>query len=96
MDYIIREAVGIELYPKNMNREAGFSPSKSCKPLICSLKDCRKALSHDSKAGFSVGPNRSVHTSLFRYSFRAVRNAYKRDEIKPSDRGQFSLMGPIG
>jgi hypothetical protein len=31
---IIRETIKIELHPKNMNRENGFSLSRSWKPLI--------------------------------------------------------------
>jgi hypothetical protein len=38
MDHIVREAIQIELYRNNMNREVGFYLSKSWKPLICFLK----------------------------------------------------------
>jgi hypothetical protein len=34
----LREAIEIELHPYNINREGGFCPSKSWKPLIGSLK----------------------------------------------------------
>jgi hypothetical protein len=37
-DRIVREAVEIELYSYNINREGGFCLSKSWKPLIGSLK----------------------------------------------------------
>jgi hypothetical protein len=46
MDHIIREATEIELHPNNMNREDGSYLSKSLKPLICSLRDCRKPPEH--------------------------------------------------
>jgi hypothetical protein len=35
---IFREAIEIELYPYNINREGGFCLNKSRKPLIGSLK----------------------------------------------------------
>jgi hypothetical protein len=38
MERIIREAIEIELHPYSINREGGFCPSKSWKPLISSLK----------------------------------------------------------
>jgi hypothetical protein len=63
---IVREAIEIELLPNNMNREDYFCLSKSWKPLICSLKDCRKPPSHDGGTGFSAGPHRSVHTGRIR------------------------------
>jgi hypothetical protein len=56
MDRIIREAIEIELHPNSMNREDGFYLSKSWKPLICSLKDCRKPHQHDGGSGFSTRP----------------------------------------
>jgi hypothetical protein len=62
--YIIRDAVGIELQPNNMNREDGFCLSKSCIPRICSLKDFRKTPSQDSRGGFSTGLCRSLHAAF--------------------------------
>jgi hypothetical protein len=38
MDRIVREAIEIELHSYNINREGGFCPSKSWKPLFGSLK----------------------------------------------------------
>jgi hypothetical protein len=43
MEHIIREAIQIELHSDNVKREEGFSLSKSWKPLIQALNDCRKA-----------------------------------------------------
>jgi hypothetical protein len=59
MDRIIREPTEIELHPNDMNREDGFCISKSWKPLICCLKDCRNPPSQDLIDGFSIGPRRS-------------------------------------
>jgi hypothetical protein len=39
VECIIREAAEIELYPDKMNREEGFSLSRSWKPLIQTLKE---------------------------------------------------------
>jgi hypothetical protein len=55
MDHIIREAIEIGLHPSDMDWEEGFCLSKSWKPLIYSLKDCKKSPSHGSKSGFSTG-----------------------------------------
>jgi hypothetical protein len=38
MDRVVKEAIGIELHPYNINREGGFCLSKSWKPLIGSFK----------------------------------------------------------
>jgi hypothetical protein len=37
VDHIIRETIEIELHPNNINRENGFSLSRSWKPLIHDL-----------------------------------------------------------
>jgi hypothetical protein len=60
MDRLILEATEIELHPSNMNREDGFCPSKSWKPLLCSLRDGRKPPSHDSRSEVSAGPRRKT------------------------------------
>jgi hypothetical protein len=39
MDCIIREVIEIELHPNIINREDGFSLSRSWKPLICILRN---------------------------------------------------------
>jgi hypothetical protein len=47
-----------------MKREDVFCLSKSWKPLIFSLKDCRKPPSQDSLGGFSVGPYQGMSCGL--------------------------------
>jgi predicted GIY-YIG superfamily endonuclease len=44
MDRMIRKATEIQLHPNNMNREDGLHLSRSQKPLIHSLKGCRKPM----------------------------------------------------
>jgi hypothetical protein len=44
MECVIREALRIELHPYNMNKEEGFSLSRSWKPLIQTLKAGKEVL----------------------------------------------------
>jgi hypothetical protein len=53
MDRIVREAIEIELYPYNTNREGGFCLSKSWKPIIGSLK----LSGHGRRTLGDVGPH---------------------------------------
>jgi len=43
MDRLIREATEFELYPKDMKREDGETPSGSWKPLIRLLEESRRS-----------------------------------------------------
>jgi hypothetical protein len=43
VEHIIREATEIQLHPDNVNREEGFSLSKSWKPLLQTLKEQMKS-----------------------------------------------------
>jgi hypothetical protein len=44
MDRISREVIEIKPHPNSMNREDGFSLSKSWKPLIHALKEWKQVL----------------------------------------------------
>jgi hypothetical protein len=62
MDQIIREARQIELHPNNINREDGFSLSRSWKPLICDLREQKQAMSMNMMP--PVGPEKGLFLLL--------------------------------
>jgi hypothetical protein len=61
-EWIIKEAREIELHPMNMNREDSFSLSTSWKPLVETLKECKKAVLKENRLGLEKG---SFFSSLF-------------------------------
>jgi hypothetical protein len=71
IDQVIREEVEIEFYPNNMNKDDGFSLSKSWKPLICALKEQKQALAKD------------MHTLLFIPSLLVVLTMIFVDNCPP-------------
>jgi hypothetical protein len=62
MEWILREAVEVELHLNNMHREDSFYLSWAWKPLICGLREQRQ--SHTEVSALSIGPWKALTTTV--------------------------------
>jgi hypothetical protein len=79
MEGLVRKGIETELHLNNMNREEGFSLSRSWTPLIQALKERRKDISHYS---FLIRPfSKTVVFNLF--SPRTPRDTFPLNFVPP-------------
>jgi hypothetical protein len=89
MDHISK-AVEIKLHPNNLNREDGFSLSRTWKPLIDGLKKCKQALSMAKPFSLSLSPPpppppvASLETSYWLGPFPLIHHLWMAHSLQPS------------